>query len=388
VDYLVGFTLSPVLWRKLPGCRSAGRVQSVALRLVADREEEVAAFTPQEHWSLNLELAGQAGKADKDAGDGQLQAGLVASVSKLRGQSFDPKVGGVRAFSLVTADAAEAAVAALRAQREWTVGKVERKKSQKGPLAPYNTASLQMDASRRLSLPVGIVMRMAQTLYEGVELRGERRGLITYMRTDGTQMSTDAVEAVRAYIGATYGAGLETLPASAREYTTKKKNAQEAHEAIRPVDFSVTPQELRTLAPGLDEKEQALYELVWRRAVASQMANSVYDQLRIKLSSAEDDEAAASASVLAQPGFRAVSLRKGEEDAGGAAPVLPAELAALSVGDVLPLRDVLPTQHFTEPPPRFSEGSLVKRLEELGVGRPSTYSSIMKVRARAWSTEA
>ena len=379
----MGFTLSPVLWRKLPGCRSAGRVQSVALRLVADREEEVAAFTPQEHWSLNLELAGQTGK---DAGDGQLPAGLVASVSKLRGQSFDPKEGGVRAFSLVTADAAEAAMAALRAQREWTVGKVERKKSQRGPLAPYNTASLQMDASRRLSLPVGIVMRMAQTLYEGVELRGERRGLITYMRTDGTQMSEDAVEAVRAYIGATYGAGLETLPASAREYNTKKKNAQEAHEAIRPVDFSVTPQELRTLAPGLDEKEQALYELVWRRAVASQMANSVYDQLRIKLSSAEDDEATASASVLAKPGFRAVSLRKGEEDAGGAgaaAPALPAELAALSEGDVLPLCDVLPTQHFTEPPPRFSEGSLVKRLEELGVGRPSTYSSIMKVRAHA-----
>ena len=136
-------------------------------------------------------------------------------------------------------------MAALRAQREWTVGKVERKKSQRGPLAPYNTASLQMDASRRLSLPVGIVMRMAQTLYEGVELRGERRGLITYMRTDGTQMSEDAVVAVRAYIGASYGAGLETLPASARAYTSKKKNAQEAHEAIRPVDFSVTPQELR-----------------------------------------------------------------------------------------------------------------------------------------------
>ena len=243
----MGFTLSPVLWRKLPGCRSAGRVQSVALRLVADREEEIAAFTPQEHWSLNLELAGQAGKAGKDAGDGQLPAGLVASVSQLRGQSFNskPSKGGVKAFSLVTADAAEAAVAALRAQREWTVRKVERKKAQKGPLAPYNTASLQMDASRRLSLPVSVVMRMAQTLYEGVELRGERRGLITYMRTDGTQMSEDAVQAVRAYIGATYGAGLETLPASARAYNTKKKNAQEAHEAIRPVDFSVTPQELR-----------------------------------------------------------------------------------------------------------------------------------------------
>ena len=148
----------------------------------------------------------------------------------------------------------------------------------------------------------------------------------------------------------------------------------------------MTPQELRTLAPGLDEKEHALYELVWRRAVASQMANSVYNQLRIKLSSAEEDEATASASVLAKPGFRAVSLRTGEEDAGsagGAAPALPAELAALSEGDVLSLRDVLPTQHFTEPPPRFSEGSLVKRLEELGVGRPSTYSGIMKVRARA-----
>ena len=380
----MGFTLSPVLWHKLPGCRSAGRVQSVALRLVADREQEIAAFTPQEHWSLNLELASQAGEAGKDAGDGQQPGGLVASVSKLRGQSFNPKEGGVRAFSLVTADAAEAAVATLRAQREWTVRKVERKKKEMGPLAPYNTASLQMDASRRLSLPVSVVMRMAQTLYEGVELRGERRGLITYMRTDGTQMSQDAVEAVRAYIGATYGAGRETLPARARKYTTKKKNAQEAHEAIRPVDFSVTPQELRTLAPGLEEKEQALYELVWRRAVASQMANSVYDQLRIKLSSAEEDEATASASVLAKPGFRAVSLRTGEEDAGsagGAAPALPAELAALSEGNVLSLRDVLPTQHFTEPPLRFSEGSLVKRLEELGVGRPSTYSSIMKVRA-------
>ena len=382
----MGFTLSPVLWRQLPGCRSAGRVQSVALRLVADREEEIAAFTPQEHWSLKLELASQAGEAGKDAGDGQQPGGLEASVSKLRGQSFNPNKGGVRAFSLVTADAAEAAVATLRAQREWTVRKVERKKAKKSPPAPYNTASLQTDASRRLSLPVSVVMRMAQTLYEGVELRGERRGLITYMRTDGTQMSQDAVEAVRAYIGATYGAGRETLPAQARKYTTKKKNAQEAHEAIRPVDFSVTPQELRTLAPGLEEKEQALYELVWRRAVASQMANSVYNQLRIKLSSAEEDEATASASVLAKPGFRAVSLRTGEEDAGsagGAAPALPAELAALSEGDVLSLRDVLPTQHFTEPPPRFSEGSLVKRLEELGVGRPSTYSGIMKVRARA-----
>ena len=200
----MGFTLSPVLWRQLPDCRSAGRVQSVALRLVADREAEIAAFTPQEHWSLNLELASQAGEAGKDAGDRQQPGGLVASVSKLRGQSFNPKERGVTAFSLVSADAAEAAVATLRAQREWTVRKVERKKAEKSPPAPYNTASLQMDASRRLSLPVSVVMRMAQTLYEGVELRGERRGLITYMRTDGTQMSQDAVEAVRAYIGTTY----------------------------------------------------------------------------------------------------------------------------------------------------------------------------------------
>ena len=389
VDYLVGFTLSPVLWRKLPGCRSAGRVQSVALRLVVEREEEIVSFVPQEHWSLALTLGdpkeAQPAPAGADAPPGA--AGLAATVKALRGSKLDTK----GTYSITSTEQAEAAVAALREQLLWTVSAVKRRKKQLGPPAPFNTASLQMDASRRLSLPVGIVMRMAQTLYEGVELGGgERRGLITYMRTDGTQMSADAVGALRKFIGATYGKGADVLPPSARQYKRKSANAQEAHEAIRPVDFSVTPQQLAQLAPALGDKERALYELVWRRAVASQMANSVYDQLSIELVSAEDDAAVASASVLATAGFRLLyqpddagdgggGSGSGGSGGGGAGQELPEALCRLHEGDELALRRVDPTQKFTEAPPRFSEGSLVKKLEVLGVGRPSTYSGIMRV---------
>ena len=440
VDYLVGFTLSPVLWRKLPGCRSAGRVQSVALRLVVEREHDVLRFEPREHWHLKLRVgaanARGAAVADK-------ASALEAELTHLNGTKLEQ-------FSLPNEAAASAARAALPA--EWRVSRVQRSERSTQPPAPYNTASLQQDASNRLGLPVGRVMRLAQSLYEGVRLGGgEPVALITYMRTDGIQMSEHGVQSARSYIGSTFGSSAEWLPSEPRLFKTKARNAQESHEAIRPVDFSVEPRSLRGL---MGDAELRLYELIWRRALASQMANALHEQLAITLVPADDGgggggggssssgsigsggssgrtrgsttgragaqqdapaaQARASGSRLLRPGFRqlyemprAVPKQaagealdgEGEEggEAGGGAPTdgageeaegdeedeegargLDPLLASLSEGDVLRTQQVFPAQQWTQPPPRFNEGSLVRHLEALGIGRPSTYASILK----------
>ena len=411
VDYLVGFTLSPVLWRKLPGCRSAGRVQSVALRLIVEREHEVLRFVPREHWHLKLRVAPAAATA---AAPGAAPPSLLADLTHLNGTKLEQ-------FDLPDEAAASAAQALL--PPAWRVSKVRRSERQSGPQPPYNTASLQQDASRRLGLGVGRVMRLAQKLYEGVRVGGgEPVALITYMRTDGIQMSDDGVAACREYIGQAYGTDEDWLPAAPRTFKTKARNAQESHEAIRPVDFSRSPLSLRG---RIEDAELRLYELIWKRALASQMANAINEQLSITLrpaaETAEAETAGASASAQARasgsrvlkPGHRALAdlpravppradAGEGEgegegkdegggEDEGEGAPTSAEEaeeegasrgldplLAMLAEGDVLDTARVLPAQQWTQPPPRFNEGSLVRHLEALGIGRPSTYATIIK----------
>ena len=392
VDYLVGFTLSPVLWRKLPGCRSAGRVQSVALRLIVEREREIQAFVPREYWRLRASLAPPA-----EGGDGA--GALLAEITHVDGARL-------RQFDVADEDAARATMA--RMPSAWRVDKVKRTKRQTGPPPPYNTASLQQDASRRLGMGVGRVMRLAQSLYEGVALDGddgESTALITYMRTDGIGMSDDGIEGARAYIAAAFGGGPDVLPPSPRVFKKKARNAQESHEAIRPIAMERTPASLRG---KVGDAELRLYELIWRRAVASQMANAVHEQLAITLhpdvTGGADQEAAdtplaearASGSRVLLEGYKAVysmpsavpkrteadadddeeeddeddgsapdepggTRAEGqgaasEEDAGALNPLL----ASLAEGDILGTAELLPSQHFTEPPPRFSEGSLVR----------------------------
>ena len=398
VDYLVGFTLSPVLWRKLPGCRSAGRVQSVALRIIVEREHAIARFEPQEHWKVKTKLT----PADAPAGGDASGPSLLAELTHLDGERL-------RQFDLGSAEQTEAALNSL--PQAWRVQKVRRSQRQIGPPAPYNTASLQQDASRRLGMGVGRVMRIAQSLYEGMPLGGgENVALITYMRTDGIEMSAEGVAAARSYIASAYGEGGEWLPESPRQFKRKKRNAQEAHEAVRPVAMDITPDSLRG---KIGVAELRLYELIWRRAIASQMANAVHEQLAITLQPADGvdrgtgAQARASGSRLLSPGYKALTNlpripreeteteeeteeeEEEEGDGAGTADAGAAEegneadslnplLESLAEGDVLQPAEVLPSQHFTEPPPRFSEGSLVSHLEELGIGRPSTYASIMR----------
>ena len=392
VDYLVGFSLSPVLWRKLPGCKSAGRVQSVALRVITEREHEIARFEPQEWWDLKARVlpADAARRAEGTDGatddDEPPMGSLVAAVTHLQGQR-------VRQFDLGSEEATAEAAALL--PEAWRVDQVKRSQRQSGPAAPYNTASLQQDASRRLGLAVGRVMRLAQSLYEGVPLGGgEPVALITYMRTDGVQMSEDGIEGARAYIASAFGSGTDFLLSEPRQFKRKARNAQEAHEAIRPVDMMRTPASLRG---RLADAELRLYELIWRRAVGSQMANAVFEQLAITMHPAGTIEgdvptavARAAGSRLLLPGHKILrqqpsavpprsqvdadededeamdneeselGVTTGEEEPQEEDARLNLLLERIGEGDILSTAELLPAQHFTEPPPRFSEGSLVR----------------------------
>ncbi|MFA7440164.1 MAG: type I DNA topoisomerase [Sphingomonadaceae bacterium] len=341
LDYLVGFTLSPVLWRKLPGAKSAGRVQSVALRLIVEREREIEIFVPREYWTVDAVLK---------AGTGHL---VTARLTRLDGAKLDK-------FSLADQASAEAAKAKVEAAG-FSVGSVEVKDAARHPAPPFTTSTLQQEASRKLGMDAAHTMRVAQSLYED--------GHITYMRTDGVDMAPEAIAKARDAIMESHGP--DYLPSQPRRYKTKAKNAQEAHEAVRPTDF-------RRMAGaiGLTGEHARLYDLIWKRAVASQMASAKLERTTVELVSDDGQHALrATGTVVVFPGFLAL-YAEGKDDADDED---GARLPRMTVGERPETQNVTADQHFTEPPPRYSEASLVKRMEELGIGRPSTYASIIQV---------
>jgi len=353
LDYLVGFTLSPVLWRKLPGSRSAGRVQSVALRMVCEREAEIETFRPREYWTVEAHFLTPSG------------APFTARLTHLDGKRLDQ-------FDLNTEALAHGAKAAVETGA-FTVASVERKRVKRHPPAPFTTSTLQQEASRKLGMGAQAIMRCAQQLYEGVELDGETTGLITYMRTDGVQMAREAMMAIREHVGEVYGHTY--VPATAREYSSKAKNAQEAHEAVRPTDVARTPD---SVARYLSPEQRRLYELIWKRAVASQMQSAELDQVAVDIAG-ERTRLRATGSIVAFDGFLKL-YREDVDDAPERAAVDESRmLPPMQERDPLSRGDVSADQHFTQPPPRYSEASLVKKMEELGIGRPSTYASILTV---------
>jgi DNA topoisomerase-1 len=348
LDYLVGFNLSPVLWRKLPGARSAGRVQSVALRLIVEREAEIEAFKPQEYWSIDADLTVETGS-------------FSAHLTHLDGKKVD-KLG--------IGNEAEAtrAVEAINAQA-FKIGSVESRPVKRNPSPPFITSSLQMEASRKLGFAAKRTMQIAQGLYEGVDIGGETVGLITYMRTDGITMAGEAIAEARQVIGEKYGKNY--VPNAPRIYTSKAKNAQEAHEAIRPTSFDRSPDKISS---ALDDDAKKLYDLIWKRAIASQMESAELERTTVDAVSADGKiTLRATGSVTLFDGFLTVYQegKDDEDDEDGA------RLPRVKEGEKAGVEKVTPGQHFTEPPPRYSEASLVRKLEELGIGRPSTYASIL-----------
>jgi DNA topoisomerase-1 len=353
LDYLVGFTLSPVLWRKLPGSRSAGRVQSVALRLVCEREAEIEAFRPREYWTVEAHFTTPAG------------APFTARLTQLDGKKLDQ-------FDLNNADKAAAAKAAVEAG-QFAVASVERRRVKRNPQPPFTTSTFQMDASRKLGLGAQAAMRVAQQLYEGVDIGGETVGLISYMRTDGVQMAKEAIASIRDHVGEAYGK--DYLPGAPREYSSKAKNAQEAHEAIRPTDVARVPGDM---AQYLNDEQRRVYDLIWKRAVASQMQSAELDQVAVDVASG-GTVMRATGSIVAFDGFLKLYREATDDAPEGDSRDETRMLPPMHERDPLKRDKVAADQHFTQPPPRFSEASLVKRMEELGIGRPSTYASILSV---------
>jgi DNA topoisomerase-1 len=363
LDYLVGFTLSPVLWRKLPGARSAGRVQSVALRLVCDREAEIEAFKSEEYWTIEALLATAKGEE------------LRARLTTIAGRKLDK-------LDIKNAASANAIKAAIEGGA-FSVTSVEKKAVRRNPYAPFTTSTLQQEASRKLGYSAKQTMQVAQRLYEGVEINGEVTGLITYMRTDGVTITPEAVSAIRRLVEAEYSK--RYLPPFIREYKAKAKNAQEAHEAIRPTDVRRKPE---NVARYVERDQARLYELIWKRAVASQMASAEVEQTTAEIAVSGRDGKGyglrATGSVVLFDGFLKL-YEEGRDDRVKNGKADEAEdddsrrLPPLTQGDALKDRGIEAKQHFTEPPPRFTEATLVKRMEELGIGRPSTYASTLAV---------
>ena len=353
LDYLVGFTLSPVLWRKLPGAKSAGRVQSVALRLICEREIEIEAFRPREYWSVEVDF--------KTAAD----ALLIGRLTHLNGVKLDR-------FSIADGEAAEAAKRTLEVGK-FSIAKVETKPTKRNPAPPFTTATLQQEASRKLGFGAKRTMQIAQRLYEGFDIGGETVGLITYMRTDGVQMANEAISASRDVIDQEFGA--DYVPGQARVYRSKAKNAQEAHEAIRPTDFSRLPRDMEVY---LDSEQQRLYDLIWKRAMASQMESARLSRTTVEIAAHDgSSDLRTTGTVVDFPGF--LKLYEEGRDEKKAGDDDERRLPKVAEGEALSNEKVRPEQHFTEPPPRYSEATLVKKLEELGIGRPSTYASILTV---------
>ena len=352
LDYLVGFSLSPVLWRKLPGARSAGRVQSVALRLICVRELEIESFAAREYWTVEGDFGLKSSQS------------LTARLTRLDGEK-------VEKFTIATATAAEAARARILT-RDYSIKSVESKPAKRNPPPPFITSTLQQEAARKLGFSSARTMQIAQRLYEGFDIGGETTGIITYMRTDGVTMAGEAIAGARKMIAQEYGK--EYVPEAPRIYTSKAKNAQEGHEAIRPTDMSRLP---ASLGKVLDKDQHRLYELIWKRAVASQMESAQLERTTVEIESGDGLVGfRATGSVLQFDGFLRLYQEGADDEAededGGRLPKVAAK-------DPLSLKDVRPEQHFTEPPPRYSEASLVKKMEELGIGRPSTYASVLSV---------
>jgi DNA topoisomerase-1 len=353
LDYLVGFTLSPVLWRKLPGARSAGRVQSVALRLVCDREAEIERFVREEYWNIAAILD----TPRKDSFEARLTAYEGKKLQKLDIKNKE-QADGIKAM--------------LEGARFNAVS-VEAKPTKRNPAPPFTTSTLQQAASSRLGFSANRTMQVAQRLYEGMDIGGETAGLITYMRTDGVQMAPEAISAARAAIGKEFGD--KYLPEKPRYYTTKAKNAQEAHEAIRPTDFFRTPASVRQY---LDADQARLYELIWKRAIASQMNPAEIERTTVEIEAVNGAKTAglrAVGSVIRFDGFIAAYTDQKEEDSEDED---NRRLPEIRSGEELAREAINATQHSTEPPPRYSEAALIKKLEELGIGRPSTYAATLK----------
>lgn len=353
LDYLVGFNLSPLLWKKVRRGLSAGRVQSPALRLIVERELEIEAFIAQEYWTIAANLHHNSHP-------------FSAKLTEYQNEK-------VEQFTFTNEDQAEAAKAWLKkeAKDELLVHKVEKKQRKRNPAAPFITSTLQQEAARKLGFTTRRTMQVAQQLYEGVDAGSEGNvGLITYMRTDSVNLSQDAVGEIRHYIKKHYGE--EFLPDEPRQYVTKAKNAQEAHEAIRPTTILRHPDQMRAF---LNDEQFKLYSLIWKRTLACQMIHATIDTVAVDFLCGDGARFRANGSTVAKPGFMRVYL-EGKDDAksdDGDEKLLP----PMEVGDKVKVNDIVADQHFTEPPPRYSEASLVKALEERGIGRPSTYASII-----------
>jgi DNA topoisomerase I len=354
LDYLVGFTLSPVLWRKLPGARSAGRVQSVALRLVCDRELEIEKFVPREYWSL------------------------VATLATARDETFEARLVGADGQKIQRLDIGSGAEAeAFKRDLEsaaFTVAAIEARPAKRNPPPPFTTSTLQQEASRKFGFAPALTMRIAQRLYEGIDIDGETVGLITYMRTDGVDIAEEAIAGARRVINADYGA--RYLPAAPRKYQTKAKNAQEAHEAIRPTDPARRPKRLKAVIDGDQAK---VYELIWLRTMASQMESAELERTTADVTAHAGTrviDLRATGTVVKFDGFLTLYQEGRDDDLDDEE---GRRLPEMNAGEKLKKRKIDADQHFTEPPPRYSEASLVKRMEELGIGRPSTYAPIMQV---------
>jgi len=346
LDYLVGFNISPILWTKLPGSKSAGRVQSVALKLITEREHEIESFKPEEFWTLSVKFVDNKNK------------NITASISQLDNKKIEK-------FSFKNKSEIDKAISSIN-KKKFSISDISSKIINRNPSGPFTTSTLQQTASSRLGFGASRTMQIAQKLYQGIEIEGETIGLITYMRTDGTNLSKDAISTFRDYIKDEIGN--EYLPQIALNYSGKKaKNAQEAHEAIRPTDIIRSPQSVKKY---LSPDQNKLYDLIWSRALSSQMESAKFDRNTITITSDNNDTICkASGSVLKFDGFLKIYKNPSKDDDEN---ILP----EMSKG-LINIESLIDEQHFTQPPPRYSEASLVKKLEELGIGRPSTYASII-----------
>ena len=358
LDYLVGFTLSPVLWRKLPGSRSAGRVQSVALRLICDREDEIENFRSEEYWDIKVDL-----QTSNDEN-------FIANIYEIDGKKLEK-------FSITSQQQAQE-ISDLLNQKKYQVLTITKKQTKRRPYPPFTTSSMQQESARKLGFSASKTMMIAQKLYEGIEINGSSQGLITYMRTDSVATTPEAITEVRSKINDLYGS--QYVPASPNVFKSKVKNAQEAHEAIRPADFDLSPDKIKN---ALDSDQFALYDLIWKRMLSSQMSDVIFDLVIVDIiTNPTYAKAKAIGSMIKFDGFYKVyredhdeQKNNDDEENDDSKRVLP----VINEGEKLGLQKVNPMQHFTEPLPRYSEASLVKKLEELGIGRPSTYASIISV---------